>query len=136
MKVIVNNKPMNLNIDYRFTKTDTDNVKYAIEHNTPIKHITRIKIYHYVLKDIKSGNNSFMCNAMYKCFKHNFDIKVLSSSYNNVLPEFNKKNYRDLIHTTCRNDIVWDWENKDNRIKFLELIKRQCAIEYLSLEKY
>ena len=136
MKVIINNKPINLNINYRFTRTDIDNVEYAIERNTRIKHITRIKIYQYVLKDIKSGNHSFMCNAMRKCFEHNFDIKVMSN-YDNLLPEFNKINYRNITNTAywmC--GVAWDWENKNNRIKFLEAIKRQCAVEYLKLEKY
>lgn len=57
--------------------------------------------------------------------------------YDNILPEFNKNNYRKLIHPTYPKDgVAWDWENKDNRIKFLEAIKRQCAVEYLSLRKY
>lgn len=136
MKVIVNHRPMNLKIDYRFNGADIDSVKNAITYNSPIRHITRIKIYQYVLKDIKSDNHRFMCNSLHRCFKHNFDIKVVSH-YHNILPEFNKKNYRNLIHPSyweC--GVAWDWEDKNNRIKFLEAIKRQCAIEYLKLGKY
>lgn len=136
MKVNVYGKLINLKIDYRFNRADIDSVKSAIKNNGVVRHITRIKIYQYVLKNIKSSNSTFMCNAIHKCFKCNFNIYI-SSHYDNILPEFNKKNYRDLIHPTypeCGN--AWDWENKDNRIKFLEAIKRQCAIEYLSLKKY
>lgn len=136
MKVNVYGKLIDLKIDYRFNGADADSIKSAIENNGVIRHITRIKIYQYVLKHIKLTNNIFMCNAMYECFKHNFDIKI-SSHYDNILPEFNKNNYRKLIHTIYpRDGIAWDWENKDNRIKFLEAIKKQCAIEYLSLRKY
>lgn len=136
MKVIVNHRPMDLKIDYRFNGADIDSVKSAIESNTPIRHITRIKIYQYVLKNIKLGNKSFMCNAISDCINYHFDTKA-SSHYDNILPEFNKNNYRKLIHPVYPKDgVAWDWENKDNRIKFLEKIKRQCAIEYLTLGKY
>ena len=136
MKVNVYGKLIDLKIDYRFNGADIDSVKSAIENNGVIRHITRIKIYQYALKNIKLDNNAFMCNAIYECFKYNFDIKVVGY-YGDILPEFNKKNYRNLIHTTYPEyTSVWDWENKDNRIKFLETIKRQCAIEYLSLRKY
>lgn len=55
-----------------------------------------------------------------------------------ILPEFNKKNYRKIINPDYpKGGSAWDWQdNIDNRIKFLEKIKRQCAIEYLSLGKY
>ena len=136
MKVNVYGKFIDLKIDYRFNGADIDSVKSAIENNGIIRHITRIKIYQYILKNIKSGNKDFMCDAIYECFNYNFDIKVVGY-YSDILPEFNKKNYRNLTHTTVpENYISWDWENKDNRIKFLEAIKRQCAIEYLSLRKY
>lgn len=136
MKVNVYGKLIDLKIDYRFNGADADSIKSAIENNRVIRHITRIKIYQYVLKSIKLGNNVFMCSAIYECFKYNFDIKA-PSLYENILPEFNKNNYKNLIHPTyIENGIAWDWENKDNRIKFLKAIKRQCAIEYLSLRKY
>lgn len=136
MKVNVYGKLIDLKIDYRFNKADADSIKSAIENNGVIRHITRIKIYQNVLKNIKLGNKYFMCNAIYNCIYYNFDTKILSH-YNNILPEFNKNNYRNLIHPTYPKDgVAWDWEGKDNRIKFLEAIKRQCAVEYLSLRKY
>lgn len=136
MKVNVYGKLMDLKIDYRFNGADIDSVKLAIKNNGVIRHITRIKIYHHAIKNLKLSNTHFMCNAMYKCFKHNFNIYI-TDHYDNILPEFNKNNYRNLTHTTYpESGISWDWDDKDNRIKFLETIKKQCAVKYLSLRKY
>ena len=136
MKVNVYGKLIDLKINYRFNGADIDSVKSAIENNGVIRHITRIKIYQYALKNIKLGNKCFMCNAINDCINYHFNTKI-SSHYDNILPEFNKNNYRKLIHPTYPKDgVVWDWNNKDNRIKFLETIKKQCAVEYLSLRKY
>lgn len=136
MKVNVYGKLIDLKIDYKFNGADADSIRSAINNNDVVRHITRIKIYQHTLKNIKSSNYVFMCNAISKSIKDNSGITI-SSHYNCILPEFNKKNYRNLIHPTYPEDsFAWDWEGKDNRIKFLEAIKRQCAIEYLSLRKY
>ena len=137
MKVNVNGNPINFKIDYRFNGADIDSIKSAIQAVVPIRYITRIKIYHYVLKDIKSGNRTFMCSTIQSCLRK-FGIYASSNILCDILPEFNKENYRNIINTTY--PIVgwsWDWSHsRSNRVKFLEKIKRQCAIEYLSLGKY
>lgn len=137
MKVNVYGKLIDLKIDYRFNGADIDSIKNAIQFVVPIRYITRIKIYHYVLKDIKSGNRTFMCTSIQSCLRK---LSIYSSSniLCDILPEFNKENYRNIINTTYFIDgWSWDWSySRDNRIKFLEKIKRQCAIEYLKLRKY
>lgn len=137
MKVNVYGKLIDLKIDYRFNGADIDSIKSAIQAIVPIRHITRIKIYHHVLKTIKSCDRRFMCNTIQQCL-HELGINTSHNIFYDILPEFNKKNYRNITNTTywmCGN--AWDFaHSRDNRIKFLEKIKRQCAIEYLSLRKY
>ena len=137
MKVIVNYQPMDLKIDYRFNGADIDSIKSAIQAVVPIRYITRIKIYHYILKGIKSGDRTFMCNTIQSCLRK-LGIYASSNILCDILPEFNKENYRNIINTTYPIvGLSWDWSHsRGNRIKFLEKIKRQCAIEYLSLGKY
>ena len=137
MKVIVNYRPMDLKIDYRFNGADIDSIKSAIQAISPIRHITRIKIYHYILKRIKSSNQRFMCNIIQDCLCK-LGIYTRSHIFRDILPEFNKENYRNITNTTYfMFGQAWDWSySLDNRIKFLEKIKRQCAVEYLSLGKY
>lgn len=137
MKVIVNYRPMDLKIDYRFNEADIDSIKHAIRFVVPIRYVTRIKIYHHVLKAIKSDDHRFMCNATTNCLRK---LGVYTSSYIlcDILPEFNKENYRNITNTTYPiYGLSWDWGHmRINRIKFLEKIKRQCAIEYLKRGKY
>ena len=137
MKVIVNCRPIELKIDYRFNGADVDSIKSAIPAVVPIRYITRIKIYHYVLKTIKSSNSKFMCNTIKSCLRK-FGIYASSNILCDILPEFNKENYRNIINPIYPKDgTSWDWGClKDNRIKFLKEIKRQCAIEYLSSRNY
>lgn len=137
MKVIVNHQPMDLKINYRFNGADIDSIKSAIQNVVPIRYITRIKIYHYVLKIIKSGDHKFMCNATTNCL-HKLGIYTSPYIFCDILPEFNKENYRNIINTNYPiYGLSWDWGHmSNNRIKFLEKIKRQCAIEYLLLRKY
>lgn len=137
MKVNVYGKLINLKIDYRFNGADTDSIKSAIDNNGVVRHITRIKIYQYALKLIKSGKQRFMCKAITNCL-YKFGIYIESYIFYDILPEFNKENYKNIINTTYFSyGLAWDWSySQDNRIKFLEAIKRQCAIEYLSLRKY
>lgn len=137
MKVNVYGKLIDLKIDYRFNGADVDSIKNAKQFVVPIRHITRIKIYHYVLKLIKSNDHRFMCNATTNCLRK---LGIYTSSYIlcDILPEFNKENYRNIINTNYPiYGLSWDWGHmSNNRIKFLETIKRQCAIEYLLLRKY
>lgn len=137
MKVNVYGKLIDLKIDYRFNGADVDSIKNAIQFVAPIRHITRIKIYHYVLKGIKSGDRTFMCNSIQSCLRK-LGIYASSNILCDILPEFNKENYRNIINTNYPIfGWSWDWSHsRDNRIKFLEKIKRQCAIEYLKLRKY
>lgn len=137
MKVNVYGKLMDLKIDYRFNRADTDSIKSAIENNGIVRYITRIKIYHYALETIKSYNQTFICNTIQNCL-FELGISTRHSILCDILPEFNKENYRNIINTSFpKAGSAWDWVYaRDNRIKFLEAIKRQCAIEYLSLRKY
>ena len=137
MKVIVNNRPIDFKIDYRFNGADVNSIKNAITIDGVIRHITRIKIYHYVLKNIKSYNGTFMCNIIQNCLRE-LNIHIRSNIICNRLPEFNKENYRKIINTTYPMvGSSWDWlYSRDNRIEFLKTIEKQCAIEYLSLRKY
>lgn len=137
MKVNVYGKLMDLKIDYRFNGTDIDSIKSAIKNNGIVRHITRIKIYQYALKNIKSHDKTYICNTIQNCL-FEFNIPIRHSILYNILPEFNRNNYRNIINTNFPTvGSAWDWYYaRDNRIKFLEAIKRQCAIEYLSLRKY
>lgn len=141
MKVNVYGKLMDLKIDYKFNGADIDSVKSAIEHNVAIRHITRIKIYHNCIKKLKSSNKDkpFMCVIIGNIIIKHINPHVIPSiSLEKILPEFNKKNYRKIINPNYpKGGNCWDWDyNIDNRIKFLEAIKKQCAIEYLKLGKY
>lgn len=141
MKVNVYGKLIDLKIDYRFNKADVDSIKSAIENNGVIRHITRIKIYHHCIKKLKSSdkNKPFMCTIIGNIIIKSNKLHIIPSiSLEKILPEFNKKNYRKIINTDYpKGGNAWDWQdNIDNRIKFLEAIKRQCAVEYLSLRKY
>lgn len=137
MKVNVYGKLIDLNIDYRFNGADVDSIKSAIQAVVPIRYITRIKIYHHVLKTIKSYDQTFMCNTIQNCLR---ELGVYTSSYIfcDILPEFNKENYRNITNTTFTiYGNAWDWaHSRDNRINFLKRIKKQCAVEYLKLGKY
>lgn len=136
MKVNVYSKIMDLKIDYRFNGADVDSIKSAIKNNGVIRHITRIKIYQYALKNIKSHDKKYICNTIQNCL-FEFNIPIRHSILYDILPEFNRNNYRNIINTNYPTvGSAWDWYYaRDNRIKFLEAIKRQCAVEYLSLRK-
>ena len=141
MKVNVYGKLIDLKIDYRFNGADIDSIKYAINNNGVIRHITRIKIYHHCIKKLKSSdkNKPFMCTIIGNIIIKSNKLHVIPSiSLEKILSEFNKKNYRKIINTDYpKGGSAWDWQdNIDNRINFLETIKKQCAVKYLSLRKY
>lgn len=141
MKVNVYGKLIDLKIDYRFNGADIDSIDFAIMNNGIVRYITRIKIYHYCIKKLKSLNRDtvFMCVIIKDLIsKYNDSYFYPSINLEKILPEFNNKNYRKIINTDyTKHSNAWDWRwNIDNRIKFLEKIKKQCAIEYLKLGKY
>lgn len=141
MKVNVYGKLMDLKIDYRFNGADADSIKSAIESNANVRYITRIKIYHDCIKKLKLLNKDapFMCVIIGNDILKYGNLRFIpSTSLEKILPEFNRKNYRKIINTDyAKHGNAWDWQcNIDNRIKFLETIKIQCAIEYLLLRKY
>jgi hypothetical protein len=131
MKVSLYGKIYDVKIDYRFNGADIDSINNAIKYNCPIRVLTRIKIYHYVINKLTIVE-PFMCNHI----KHLINDLLKTSKYitnlYNYLPEFTKDNYRKLIKVEYP-FIGTAWDHRDKvkeRIKFIKHLKLKCIIEY------
>ena len=133
MKIIKDGKLISHNFDYRFYDLDIKCIQEAIQNKEPVRPLTRIKIYHHCIKEISKATYPYMCNII----KDKMRTLLNSPSVNfpfEILPEFNKNNYREFTNTTYPiQGGAWDLFTKvQDRIDFLKSLKMRVALEYLN----